>query len=741
MNCKILKIIVSTINFFLSTGILFSQIVINEIMYTPAPSNNEWFEIYNKGNNSINIKNWKWKDATAIYRTITNQSIIVNPNSFAVVCQDSVLFRSSFPNVQGIVIQSIGWSQLNNTGNENVIIFDSTNQIIDSLLFNNSWGGTGGFSLERINPQGLTNLQTNWSTCIDISKGTPNRTNSVTPKLNDLILKSFDIFPSFPKINDTLNLKFLIKNSGLNPANNFTLNIFKDLNFDSIPQPAEIINTNNFSLLNPNDSIYYNYHIPSIDSGLKQYIGKIIYPPDEDTLNNKLVKSVFVGGYTPSSGIVINEILYDPGTGKSEWFEIYNTGNVPINLQNWKWKDAAVSNPARTLTTQEVLLNPGTYAVVCEDSSNLKITFPNISGIILQSNGWNALNNTGYENIVLYNSFNQIVDSITYSNVWGGSTGTSLEKRISSGSGNDSTNWGTCIDIMRATPNRINSLSNITPALWNDIVINEIMYDPLTGNAEWVEIFNRTNNTIVLSGWRFSESNSFYNFFDSLKYKINPGAYFILSQDSTIYTRFPFLKDTALFNVVFNKNISLSNTGETVKITDPVNTIIDSVVYSPKWHNPNISDPKGISLERINPNFNSNDRYNWNSCANYLGGTPGTINSIYTENLSTNSKITVSPNPFSPDGDGFEDFTVINYTLTSKISQIRLKVYDVKGRLVRTLAGNQTSGSTGQIIFDGKDDGGQKLRIGIYILYLEAVNDQNGIIDQAKTTVVIATKL
>ncbi|HEY7751969.1 MAG TPA: FlgD immunoglobulin-like domain containing protein, partial [Ignavibacteriaceae bacterium] len=148
-----------------------------------------------------------------------------------------------------------------------------------------------------------------------------------------------------------------------------------------------------------------------------------------------------------------------------------------------------------------------------------------------------------------------------------------------------------------------------------------------------------------------------------------------------------------------------------------------------------------ISLERINPTLSGNDPANWSSSADILGATPTTQNSIYTENLSSESNISVSPNPFSPDDDGFEDFTIINYNLTQATSQVRIKIFDSKGRLVRTLTNSQASGPSGSIIFDGLGDDGQALRIGIYIIFLEAINEGAGVVENMKTVVVVARKL
>jgi hypothetical protein len=59
---------------------------------------------------------------------------------------------------------------------------------------------------------------------------------------------------------------------------------------------------------------------------------------------------------------------------------------------------------------------------------------------------------------------------------------------------------------------------------------------------------------------------------------------------------------------------------------------------------------------------------------------------------------------------------------------------------VRTLLNNQRSGSSGSVIFDGRDDTGEALRIGIYIIFLEAINEGSGVVENIKT-VVVARKL
>jgi hypothetical protein len=72
---------------------------------------------------------------------------------------------------------------------------------------------------------------------------------------------------------------------------------------------------------------------------------------------------------------------------------------------------------------------------------------------------------------------------------------------------------------------------------------------------------------------------------------------------------------------------------------------------------------------------------------------------------------------------------------------VQIKIFDSKGRLVRTLVNSQASGPLGSIIFDGLGDDGQALRIGIYIIFLEAINEGAGVVENMKTVVVVARKL
>lgn len=281
------------------------------------------------------------------------------------------------------------------------------------------------------------------------------------------------------------------------------------------------------------------------------------------------------------------------------------------------------------------------------------------------------------------------------------------------------------------------------------LVVNEIMYDPLAGQNEWVEFLHRGNAPLDLARWQFSDqptaSGSVNTFtITTTSRVIQPGDYVVAAADSTILSLFPSLTTPSpgihLFILNRSGGFSLGNDGDDVVLRDHTGATIDSVSYSPKWHHPDFSDTKGRSLERINPNLDSNDPRNWSTATPITGGTPGNANSIFTLSPPSGATISISPNPFSPDGDGHEDFCIVRYSLPTTTSLIRVRIFDIKGRMLRTLANLEPSGAQGELIWDGLDDTRQRVRIGIYIVLVEAADSQSQTIASARAVVVVATK-
>jgi hypothetical protein len=552
---------------------IFAQPLVNEIMYAPTNSGNEWFEITNTGD-AEDLANWKWKDATSTLRTITTQNFILQKDSFVVVCQDSTAFKSQFGFYNGKIIQT-QWSALNNSG-DNLILINSNGVRIDSISYSSSWGGnTGGISLERKNPNGQSNLPGNWGTCLDPQRATPGKENSVRTKEFDLTLKTFVTNPVSPVAGGILTLSFVVSNSGLNIATNYSLKIYDDRNLDSIIQQSELINSFELTSLEPDDSTSNEMTVQELLPGRKQFIALIDYQPDQDTLDNRLVKSLFVS---------------EPGQAGS-------------------------------------------------------------------------------------------------------------------------------------------------------IIINEIMYEPLTSQAEWIELFNPSSLEFDLIEWRLRDNSGTLKISDTTL-RILPGGYLIITSDSSVMNSFIYLKNPdELISIVVVSSLSLNNSGETITIEDSLLTVIDKCSYSPSMHDPELEDTRGISIERINPALPSAYLSNWSSSTNPQGGTPGRRNSIFANATPASSELAVSPNPFSPDGDGTDDVAVISCSFSFSKGTIRANIYDIRGRMVRTLANNEQTGSERTFLFNGYSDNKEKLGVGIYIVLIEAIDNVRGVPVTVKAPLVIAAKL
>lgn len=87
------------------------------------------------------------------------------------------------------------------------------------------------------------------------------------------------------------------------------------------------------------------------------------------------------------------------------------------------------------------------------------------------------------------------------------------------------------------------------------------------------------------------------------------------------------------------------------------------------------------------------------------------------------SGVIADPNPFSPNGDGICDSTLISFYVSREPDWVTIEIYDIAGREVRTINWQQGLTQTGRndfaIPWDGRDDQGKIVPYGIYIVRVE----------------------
>jgi hypothetical protein len=281
------------------------------------------------------------------------------------------------------------------------------------------------------------------------------------------------------------------------------------------------------------------------------------------------------------------------------------------------------------------------------------------------------------------------------------------------------------------------------------VVISEIMYDPLPGLPEYVELLNRSGATLDLGGWRLVDDEE-----DSTGGRLGPtggrdsgaggpvlpdGGYLVASPDCTL-SGYPGIPPETAVSVGL-KGLSLNNGGDLLLLLDEGGGVIDRVTYLPSWHTPALEETQGRALERIDPASPGSDGWNWGTSAGSGGGTPGGPNSLSVPVTGQGGGLECVPNPFSPDGDGFEDVTLITVRPGSGASVARARIYDVHARLVRTITAGGYLGPEGSFAWNGYDDRGRKAPIGIYVVVVDTVNGGGDGTASWRTVVVVGGRL
>ncbi len=265
------------------------------------------------------------------------------------------------------------------------------------------------------------------------------------------------------------------------------------------------------------------------------------------------------------------------------------------------------------------------------------------------------------------------------------------------------------------------------------LVINEIKFLETEYEPEWVEIYNRGEEAILLRQWAFCDSRDTARIDSSVF--IYPGQYKILSADTI--TGYSSLDDSLV--LILPGFPTLNNGDDEISLLEAGGGWSDRVHYDVDWLEG--EETGRNSLERIHPRLDPARAANWGPCTSPERATPGKQNSIFQLPGTSAAKITVSPNPFSPDEDGFEDRVIISGEMPLNSARVRLQIFDIRGRRVRTLIADRFQGSRFDVTWDGRDEEGRRARMGIYIIHMTALNDREGKISEAKTTVVVAGKL
>lgn len=344
----------------------FRDVVINEFMCDPTPfvglPDAEFVEVYNTSSNYIDLTGWKLGDASGFG---TVDAHIIGPSEYALLIAtgdtipfafyDNVVTVSSFPS-------------LNNSGDD-IILQDASEVTIDQLSYDISWyqdeaKEDGGYSLEQINPFASCTNPSNWIGSAHVLGGTPSIENSV-----------FDSSPD--TTGPSLTGVVIISSTELELQLNEALDA-GSVNVGSVTIEPTLGVATAASIAPTNQNIAVTLST-AIDTGVVYTVTITGITDCEGNIQSVDSTATFILPFEADSGdFVINEVLFNPYTGGSDYVELVNVTDRPLNLKGWQLanfdEEDGLSNH-KIITEQIYTVEAGGYVLITEDTTDVMMNY------------------------------------------------------------------------------------------------------------------------------------------------------------------------------------------------------------------------------------------------------------------------------------------------------------------------------------------------------------------------------
>ena len=322
--------------------------------------------------------------------------------------------------------------------------------------------------------------------------------------------------------------------------------------------------------------------------------------------------------------------LLDGDGNASDWIEVRNVGDMPINLAGYHLTDN--TGDLDRWQFPSVSINTNDFLVVFASSQPTQ-TYVDAGGH-LHTNF--ALGASGeYVALTAPDGFTVLSE---YSA--GGADYPTQLPDVSYGLAADGVTVGY---FLTPTPGAINGNDALSDPD-RQIVINEIMYHaPGTSDSnDYLELFNTGSEAISLAGWRLNDGVDFS--FPITTF--NPGAYLVVAADLAAFQA----AHPGLTNVVGGWSGHLSDNGERIRLVDQLGRTVDTVTYADEgdwarrargpldnghqgWIWLDDHDGGGKSLELTSADVSNDFGPNW-AASSVVGGTPGAVNGVAAANVA-----------------------------------------------------------------------------------------------------------
>ncbi|WP_261385115.1 ExeM/NucH family extracellular endonuclease [Vannielia litorea] len=396
-------------------------------------------------------------------------------------------------------------------------------------------------------------------------------------------------------------------------------------------------------------------------------IGFSLQREEDGTWSDPRVETPGAANVAPPPEIVITEIMQNPSAvsdSQGEYFEIYNAGSAPVELEGWLISDDGTDSHT---ITGSLVIEPGEYLVLGNNgdittNGGVEVDYV-FSGLFLGN---------GADEIILTMPDGTEIDRVEYDGgtLWPDPNGAAMELVDLALDNNDPANWTTAVqtygDGDLGTPGAPNGSA---PAAPPEIVISEIMQNPSAvsdGNGEYFEIYNAGTEPVELEGWVISDNGAdSHTITGSLV--VQPGEYLVLGINGDITTNGGIEVDYVY------SGIALANGDDEIILTTADGTEVDRVEYD---GGPAFPDPTGAAMELTDLAADNNDGANWTEATTPFGdgdlGSPGATNGTI---------VTAAPriNEFHYDNAGTDEGEFVEIRLAAGTDPADYVVHLVEG--------------------------------------------------------------
>ncbi|TAF64571.1 MAG: hypothetical protein EAZ55_10945 [Cytophagales bacterium] len=284
-----------------------------------------------------------------------------------------------------------------------------------------------------------------------------------------------------------------------------------------------------------------------------------------------------------------------------------------------------------------------------------------------------------------------------------------------------------------------------TEADSSNILLNEVLFNPRPNGSDFIELYNYSDRYINLKNWALAnidERGQIENIkvITTTNLVMAPKEYLALSNNpDNIRMEYPQSAQKGNFQLCTLP--SLNDDKGTVVLLDAKRKIMELFQYDEDFHFDLLDDPEGVSLERLSWQNTTNNPNNWFSASTQAGyATPSLPNSQSRAEIALDRIIRIEPPSISPDGDGWQDFTTLQFGTEVQGYLATIVIFDKNGREIKALARNVLLGNNDFYTWDGSTATGERASLGLYIIYIELFDSKTGEVKSLKKSVAVGMR-